>query len=325
MKKEAAIQGMRAVMRRQHKAWKTEQSYVRWLERYMHWLHAHRSRLPQDSRGRIEAFLTDLAVRARVSGKTQNCAFHAVLFFYREVLKEKIEHVSALRAKTGERMRHAPSRADVLAMLDALDDANGYPIRLIVQLLYGCGLRVSEPLKLRVKDIRFDTGLLTVREAKGDKDRVVRIPDPLKAPLAAQIRFARGLWERDQAAGIPVQLSEAYHRKNARARREWGWYFVFPQAVPCRHPRTGERVRYHLHESNIQRAVRTARIRARITAPLTPHHLRHAYATHLHDAGVSARDLQNVLGHKSLETTMVYLTPHAATVRSPLEVTASVA
>lgn len=307
---------VRARLRLQHRALTTERNYLGWIRRYNGWLCQQRP--AGSSAEKMSAFLTHLARVDRVAASTQNQAFNAILYMYR-TLGVELGDVKSLRAKPGTYERHAPSVADIRAVLGNLRDANGYPIRLLFQLLYGCGLRVSEPLGLRVKDVRMDRRELIIRQAKGGKDRVVKIPPSLVAPLQLQIQSARLIFERDAASETPIQVPTAMGRRSRSLCREWGWMFVFPGHVPVPHPRTGEMVRYSLHPANIQREVKRACGLAKLPVPFTPHHLRHSYATHTLDAGSNIHDVKECLGHANVETTMIYLHPQVDRVRSPLE------
>lgn len=303
-------------MRLQHRAWKTEQSYLGWIRRYMNWLKSNRP--AGDSAEKMGAFLTHIAQVEEVAASTQNQAFNAILYMYR-TLGVELGEVKSLRAKPGHHERHAPSMQEIRSVRDLLRDANGYPVRLLFDLLYGCGLRVSEPLGLRVKDVRMDKQELIIRQAKGGKDRVVKIPPSLFAPLQLQIQAARLMFERDQADGLPIQIPGALGRRSKSLCRQWGWMFVFPGHVPVEHPRTKERVRFSLHPGNIQREVKRACRLAKLPVPFTPHHLRHSYATHCLDSGANVHDVSECLGHASLKTTKLYLHPQTDRVKSPLE------
>lgn len=309
-------------MRLQHKSWKTEQSYIGWIRRYNSWLCSRRP--SGDSAEKMGAFLTHLAQVEEVAASTQNQAFNAILYMYR-TLGVELGEVKSLRAKPGKYERHAPSQGEISSMLEHLRDAQGYPIRLLVKLLYGCGLRVSEPLGLRVKDVRLDRRELIIRQAKGGKDRVVKIPPSLFAPLQLQIQSARLIFERDAADDLPIQIPTALGRRSRSLCRQWGWMFVFPAHEPVKHPRTGQLVRYSLHPGNIQRAVAKACRAAKLPVPFTPHHLRHSYATHTLDAGANIHDLSECLGHSNIETTKGYLHAEIERVRSPLEALINVA
>ena len=204
-------------------------------------------------------------------------------------------------------------------LLAAVGDQAGYPTRLVAHLLYGAGLRVTEPLELRLKDVDLAARRLVIRGAKGGKDRVVELPRMLVESVGAQVRVAQAVWRGDAAAGLPVAMPGLLATKSPKMALTEAWAWVFPAHQPMKHPRTGKRVRWRMHESNVQRAVRAAAERTGLAGKVTPHVLRHCYATHAHEAGAPARNLQEAMGHTQLETTMRYLTPSAAGVRSPLD------
>jgi len=316
MKITTAIESMVSVIRRKHLAHKTEASYVHWLKRYARfvaeccqpeWLPAQK----------LEAFLTQLA-RQDVSASTQNQAFNAILFFYREVLRVEVGKVDSLRAKKEVHLRYAPERHEVLAMIANLKDESDYPTTLIVKLIYGCGLRVSEPLNLRLKDVLLADSKLVLCAAKGGKDRTVSLPCSLVPELQAQLAYAKAVAEKDRQARLPVKLPGLLATKYPHWQFSPKWAFLFPAHRPCEF--RGQVVRWRCHEANVQRAVRSA---ARpLGLEMTPHHLRHAYATHCLNAGQNPRAIQQAMGHSQLETTMGYLHAEALSVQSPLEVVA---
>lgn len=313
---ETAIEKLRDAMRRRHLAWSTEQSYVAWLRRYCAWLRSCDPSL--DSTAKVSAFLTALA-HTDCSASTQNQALQALLMLYREVVGTDLGRVNALRAKRPQHVRYAPTRDEVRAILATIQDQGGYPTRLIVHLLYGCGLRVNEPLDLRIKDVDLENSRLTVHEAKGVKSRVIPIPCAMAEPLRRQIAVAAARWEQDAAAGIPVPLPHLLARKYPRNAFARGWYWLFPAHNTCLHPRTGETVRYRCLDTNVQRAVRAAASKCGLTGMVTPHCFRHAYATHAMQSGAYVRDVAEVLGHAHLDTTMGYLHAEAGRVTSPLD------
>ena len=316
MNSAAVLQKVSDVCRRKHLSYATEKSYLGWIQSYIGML----AELPAgwSSEEKVSAFLTREAKRG-VAAATQSQALNAVVFLYGQVLELPLEKVDALRVRRPAMIRTALSLEETRALLGAMEDYAGYPTRLIVRLLYGCGLRVTEPLELRVKDVDVVAGHLVVRQAKGNKDRMVGLPDCLRGEMAAQLRVARAVSAGDAAAGLPVALPTLIGTKYPKAQFEAGWAWVFPMERPCAHPRTGERVRWRMHEVNVQRAVRRAAARAGLEVKVTPHVLRHTYATHAHGAGAAARDLQAVLGHGKLETTMRYLEARPAGVQSPLD------
>ena len=298
---------VRDLCRLRHLALSTEQTYCGWVGSYIDWLMSHGRDLP-DSRARVEAFLTRMAHRG-AAASTQNQCFNALLFLYEQVRGEKLGDVRALRAKRPRTVRQALSREDTLALLDGVRDEAGYPTRLVVRMLYGCGLRVSEPLNLRVKDVDVAHSRLMIRGAKGGKDRVVCVPCGLMAEIKDQLKRARVVWARDQLDRMPVEVPGLLARKYKNAPHAWQWAWLFPAHRPCKHPRTGERVRYRMHEANVQRSVKLAARQLGLESLVTPHVLRHCWATHVLDVGANVRDVQEALGHASLETTMGYVHP----------------
>lgn len=314
---DQVIQKVRDRIRIKHLAWSTERSYVHWISRYARFARCLDRHLTHDHK--FEAFMSHLA-QQDVSASTQNQAFNALVFLYREVLQVQLGKIDALRAKRPQHIRIAPSREDTARLLASVEDRGGYPLRLIVRILYGCGLRLNEALELRLKDVQIGQGFLAIRDAKGGKDRVVRLPPSLVAPIRAQADAAKASWQRDSAETIPVELPGRLAIKYPHAALELGWYWLFPAQERCRHPRTGQVVRWHVHPSSVQRAVRSA-ARAIGLHGITPHCLRHAYATHALELGNSVRDVQQALGHACLETTAGYIHAEALRVRSPLETT----
>jgi site-specific recombinase XerD len=266
----------------------------------------------------VSAFLTSLA-HAECSPTTQNQALQSLLMFYREVHSVELGRIDALRAKRREHVRYAPTREETAALLTAVRDTGCYPVRLIVHLLYGCGLRVNEPLELRIKDVDIANSRLVVRQAKGGKDRVVPMPCSLVDPVRKQVAVAAALWQQDAAAGVPVPLPDRLEVKYPSYAHARAWYWLFPLRTRSEHPRTGATVRWHVLDTAVQRAVRDAAETCGLTGLITPHCLRHAYATHAMQAGANVRDVQQVMGHAHLDTTMGYLHAESGRVKSPLD------
>lgn len=317
MNRLQAIQRLREVARLKHLALSTEETYAGWLGRFVDFLHTLPKDAPALREGRIELFLTRLA-QSGCAASTQNQAFNSILFFYRQCLGLEIGKVEALRARRPAMIRVAPSVEEVRAVLGAAQDVHGYSTRLIIRLIYGCGLRVCEPLNLRVKDLEVAASRVILRGAKGGKDRMVALPCSLVPELQAQVRAARVVWEADGRNRVPVKLPGRLDEKYPHWRFAWAWAWVFPAHHPCADPRSGETVRWRCHEANVQKCVRDA---ARpLGLCLTPHHLRHAYATHVIRAGANIRDVQEQMGHAQMETTAGYITPRACGVPSPLEI-----
>jgi integrase len=313
------ISQVRSKIRMLHLALSTEDAYCGWIARYYDFCTGISRQLSPE--GKAEAFLSDLALRRRVSARTQNQAFAALLFLYREVVGRPLSQVASLRAKRPHHERTSPSRDQIRALRGAVEDTPTTPARLLVDLLYGCGLRVSEPLELRIKDLLWgegDHGQLLLKGAKGGKDRRVPIPRSCVAPLRLQVDRARTVWEWDRAnagaVGVPLPFSLAH--KYPRAPFLWQWFWVFPAANPCDDPRSGHRVRYHLLVDCVQRSVQRASAKVGLEGVITPHVLRHAFATHSREPIDTLRQL---LGHASLETTAGYLHPEIDRASNPLD------
>jgi integron integrase len=267
----------------------------------------------------LAAFLSSLAAR-RVSASTQNQALAAVLFLYKVVLGRPLRWMGDIaRARTPERLPVVLTRAEVRALLDRLEP----PIDLTARLLYGGGLRLFEALELRVKDVDLDTREILVRDGKGRKDRRSVLAAGLVEPLRRHLERVHAQHQRDVAAGCGfVALPDALRLKYPGAPREWPWQWVFPASRHYVDPGTGERRRHHLHETVIQRAIRSASRAAGLTKHVTPHALRHSFATHLLEDGYDIRTIQELLGHKDVSTTMVYthvLNRGGLCIRSPLD------
>lgn len=309
-------QKMVDLIRTRHLSLSTERTYVDWFNRYCRWAKTYSATATDTEK--VGAFLTHLA-KTGVSASTQNQAFNALIFLYRETLQRPIEKIESLRAKKTERVRHAVSVDEVRKFLLAVKDRSGYPTRLIVHLLYGCGMRVNEPLDLRIKDIKLAESQIVIHQAKGGKDRVVAIPCALVDPIRRQIERARIKWQDDKAAGLPVKMPDALERKYPRHGLTWSWYWLFPQHSPCVDPRSGKTVRWRCLDVTVQRAVREAVQTEGLDCMITPHILRHCYATHALDRGSNIRAVQQAMGHTSLETTMGYIHAEATSVKSPLD------
>ena len=314
VKAEEAIQKLKDVIRRKHFSLSTEDSYCGWLKRFCSYIKKFPPRTPSERK--VEQFLTSLA-RNDVAASTQNQALNAMVFFYREVLGVDLKNIQSLRAKRPAHIRHSPSREDTLRLIEMLQSETGLEVSLAVRLIYGCGLRVTEPLSLRIKDVDLESGKLVIRSAKGGKDRVVPIPRSTLDDLQKQMKSTRAVWKKDQADKIPVALPGQLAEKYPRSQFSWNWAWFFPAAQPCVHPRSGKRVRWRLHEAKLQRAVRKAC--DKLGCSILPHELRHAYATHSLNRGTNPRAIQEIMGHKSLETTMGYLHVEPLAVASPLD------
>jgi integron integrase len=305
-------------MRRLGMSRRTEEAYVGWIRRF---ILANGKRHPRSLGAlEVEAFLTRMATEGKVAASTQNQALSGLLFLYREVLGIELPWMEEIRrAKRPQRLPVVLTREEVQALFDELDGLDW----LMASLLYGSGLRLMECIRLRVKDLDFARGELTVRQGKGGKDRRTMLPARLRDPLQAQLREVRRVHRRDLDAGFgEVWLPDALARKYLGAAREWAWQYVFPARRRSADPRTGVVRRHHADESALQRAVKSAVRRAGIDKPATCHTLRHSFATHLLEDGYDIRTIQELLGHKDVTTTQIYthvLNRGGRGVRSPLD------
>lgn len=316
---ENLLTKLREIIRLRHYAESTEKSYMHWVKRFL--FHREESGLDgEPTAADVKAFLTRLAMVEKVSASTQNQAFSALLLLFREVLrKELTEMEQTVRARRGRKLPVVLSVDDVLALLGAMDEQ----YRLMVQLLYGGGLRLMELIRLRVKDIDFEAGLVFVRSGKGDKDRSTLLPESLHGPLREHLQIVRRWHEEDLANGFgAAPLPDALDRKYPQAAREWGWQYLFPADKVAQDPADGKVRRYHVYEKTVQAAIRRAVKKAGIVKHATAHTLRHTFATHLLQQGADIREIQELLGHTSVETTMIYthvLRSLRTKARSPLD------
>lgn len=307
----------RGVMRVRRMSLRTEQSYLYYIHRYIKFF---RRRPDELGATQIEQFLTHLAVDRNVAASTQNVAFSALLFLYREVLHIELQNVSAVRAHRNRRAPVVLSKAEVSQLLAYV----AAPHQLLTSLLYGAGLRVSEGLRLRVKDIDFDGGILLIRAGKGDRDRHAVLPEKLVPRLRVHLDVCRERWLQEQAVTpLAVFMPHALARKYPSAAQEWAWQFAFPALRPSIDPRDGCLKRHHLSQDVLQRELKNAVARSSLTKSATPHTLRHSFATHLLESGYDIRTVQDLLGHSDVRTTQIYL--HTMNrpglgVRSPLDV-----
>lgn len=313
---------LRERIRYLHYSLRTEDVYVHWCRTFIRF---HGIRHPAEMGGpEVEAFLSWLSNERKVAASTHRQALSALLFLYGKVLGVALPWMEEIgRPKVQRRLPVVLSRDEVVAVLQALEGEH----RLLAQLLYGTGMRITEGLQLRVKDLDFAHGALVVREGKGSKDRVVMLPQSLVPGLQAQLRAARVLWLRDQEQGKGgVFMPDALERKYPRAGSSWAWFWVFPQAEHATDPRSGVVRRHHHYDQTFQRAFKRAVAIAGIAKPATPHTLRHCFATHLLQSGYDIRTVQELLGHSDVATTMIYthvLKVGGGGVRSPLDALAA--
>ena len=306
---------LRTEIRRAGMAYRTEQTYVGWYKRFVRF---HELKNPKEmGRGEVEAFLNHLALKRKVSVATQKQALNALVFLFVRTLKHPAEEYHFRRAKTAKRLPVVLSKEEVKRVLQEAEE--GAP-RLFLGLLYGCGLRVSEGLRLRVKDVDLTNGLVWVREGKGGKDRCLCLPERLRGAMKRQVDAARVLFRQDEATkeGARVWVEPSLNRKSAgRFARSWNWFWVFPAVKRSKDPRDGKEgglrssgagalKRHHVLEGAVSKWLKKAVVRAGVEKRVTAHVLRHSYATHLLQDGVDLRTIQEALGHADVKTTEVY-------------------
>jgi integron integrase len=311
-------------IRRRGFLWRTEQTYRAWGRRFAAFL-APKSVMVAAG-PEVEAFLTDLAVKHRSAAATQRQALNALVFLMQEALKIDLGDISGFRrAEAGRRLPVVLTQDECVRLFAAM---SGTP-RLMAQLAYGAGLRVSELVRLRVQAVDLERRQLMVRSGKGDKDRLTPLPERLCAPLALQVDRLRKLHAEDRLAGAPgVWLPEGLERKfrgrgaEHSAGEEWRWQWLFPSRELMLDPQTGLRRRHHVLDGTFQKAIKAAAESAGLAKRVTPHVLRHSFATHLLEAGTDIRTVQDLLGHESVETTQIYthvMVKPGMGVRSPLD------
>jgi len=311
------LESVRRAIRVRHYSRRTEDTYVYWTRWFILF---HKKRHPEAMGEReVRAFLSYLATERDVAPATQNQALNALVFLYKAVLERPLGEIpGTVRAKKRPRLPVVLTPQEVARVLEKLSGTAW----LVACLEYGSGLRLLESVRLRVKDLDFDHRAILVRNGKGDKDRVVTLPDELAVPLQRHLEARRTLFERDRAAGFgTVSLPHALARKYPNAPSEWGWQYVFPATQIGRDPRSGERRRHHLDESAVQKAVKRAVRAAEIAKPATCHTMRHSFATHLLENGADIRTVQEQLGHADVRTTQIYthvIRRGGLAVRSPL-------
>jgi len=309
---------VRNAIRRRNYSYRTEEAYVHWIRRFIYF--SGRRHPAELGAAEVTAFVSHLARERDVAAATQNQALSALLFLYKEVLGQPLPWLDELeRAKRPARLPTVLTREEVERLLAAMRGTKW----LMASLLYGSGLRLTECLKLRVKDIDFGYGQILVRDGKGAKDRVTMLPASLVEPLKRQLQIAKLLHDADVARGYgEVELPDALARKYPRAPYEWAWKFVFPSERLSVDPRTGAIRRHHVYENFVTRGVKRAARAARIEKHVSCHTLRHSFATHLLEAGYDIRTVQELLGHADVSTTMIYthvLNKGGRGVASPLD------
>lgn len=298
---------MKDMLRLRHRSYLTEKTYLKWVDSFKSFISQKDPTLLDE--GDIRSYLTYLAVERKVSVSTQNQAFNALLFLFKHALDTPINNLEdTIRSKIPARLPVVLTTFEIQTIIQKLNQ----PYRLMASLIYGGGLRLDECLSLRIKDLDFDKPALIVREGKGKKDRITLLPLGLIPTLKDHILTVQQLYNMDRASDSPgVTIGESLNRKYPGAAKEWGWFWVFPSNGFSENPYTSQMNRYHLHPSGLQRAFRSAVVSSRITKRASVHTLRHSFATHLLEAGYDIRTIQELLGHSSVQTTMIYT--HVAT------------
>ncbi len=297
-----ALSELVKILRLKHLSYATEKAYVGWVKRFLEFCCKIGVAMPTNDS--VEQYLTHLAVEEDVSKTTQNLAFNAILFYFRNVLGKKLTiSQKSIIARPSRKLPIWLAREDIEKILLHLSGVD----RLIAKILYGSGLRISECMDLRIKDVDFSSNTLIVRAGKGDKDRITVLPKSTMDDLKTQIFSARKIFEKDRAEFVAgVALPDALERKYPKAGLEWSWFWMFPAKSLSIDPRSRIVRRYHVLENSIQRRFKEAVRKAGVNESASVHTLRHSFATHLLSAGYDIRTVQELLGHSHLSTTMIY-------------------
>jgi integron integrase len=308
----------REALRLRHRSLSTEKTYLLWIRQFRGFV---KDRQPFSLEGKdIRTFLSFLAVEKRVSAATQNQALNAIVFLYRNVLEKEIEgEIDSVRARQTRRLPVVLTPKEVNAIFSSMSGVN----RLMARFIYGCGLRIQECLRMRVKDIDFERGLVIVRAGKGDKYRRTMLPETLTGELCEHMNRMRLIHEEDRKNNANgVELPAALERKYPNAGKEWRWFWLFPAHTLSVDPESHIMRRHHIHPSALQKAFKIAAGKAAIAKHVSVHTLRHSFATHLLEKGHDIRTIQELLGHTNVQTTMIYthvVKKNILGVRSPLD------
>ena len=308
----------RSAMRVRHYSIRTERAYAQWIGRLLSFYKDK----PAESidTDDIQSYLNYLAEERKVAASTQNQALNAIVFFFKEVLKRDPGDFSDfVRAKQPLHVPEVLTRSEVERLLDAMSGVN----QLMAGLLYGAGLRLMECIRLRVKDIDFDAGRLTIRDGKGRKDRITMLPERFQHLLKQQLEQAQALYESDLKKNVAgAYVWPGLNRKYPNAAKEWIWQYVFSSSRLTVDPRSHTTRRHHVHASSLQKAVKNAAAKAGLSKRVTCHTLRHSFATHLLENGCDIRTVQELMGHSNVATTMIYthvLNRPGLSVKSPAD------
>ena len=312
------VDQIQEVMRYHHYAIRTEQTYIKWILDYIRF---NETRHPREmGKPEIEHFLSHLAVNRKVAASTQNQALNAIIFLYKHVLDMPLnDHIDAIRSQKQKNLPTVLSTSEINLFFKHINGTN----ELMAKLLYGAGLRLMECVRLRIKDVDFDNHQIIVRDGKGGKDRATVLPKAVQEDLRFHLKSVHKHFELDLAEGCAgVYMPDALARKYPGAGKSWIWQWVFPAKSCSRDPRTDIIRRHHTHETGLQKAVANAARKAGINKRVSPHTLRHSFATHMLEAGKDIRRVQELLGHADVRTTMIYthvMSTNFATLGSPLD------
>lgn len=310
---------LRERVRMQHKSNGTADAYWHWVNRFLDFNLANKIGKETKAEAAVEKFLTHIANRECVSANTQNQAFSALCYFYRDVLGRELVGVSALRAKRPDRIADICDTSEIALLLNEMTGVN----RLIFSMLYGCILRSSDLAAVRLKDLDFNRKQLKIWDAKGAKSRLVPFPTVLHDDVNRQIESVKCLWRGDVADGLNgVSLPDAWGRKSPSSHLDLPWFYLFPADNYSKHPVTGKLLRHHRDTSTFSKALKAAVRSAGILKRITPHCLRHSGSTHAIENGMNVLVLKEILGHSDITTTMTYIhlsKEGITSAKSPLE------
>ena len=298
---------------------RTEKTYIHWVREYILF---HNKRHPREMDvPEINQFITHLVVERKASASTQNQAISAIIFLYRNVLHMELDQstLNFVRPKRGTRVPTVLSKEEAREIISNMSGT----YKLMTQILYGCGLRITECLRLRIKDIDFDNHRVIIFDGKGGGDRLTMLPDSVIPMLRSHIEQVRALHNKDTAAGFgSVYMPYGLDKKYPAAHKQWIWQYLFPASSLYTDPQTGKTQRHHIHETALQKAIRAAVKTSKVDKRVTPHTFRHSFATHLLQSGYDIRTVQELLGHKDAKTTKIYthvLQRGGLAVKSPLD------
>jgi len=301
MTKSPFLESIRTTLRVNRYSLHTEKSYLYWIKKFICF---HSKRHPKDmAEPEVELFLTHLALIEKVSPLTQNQALCALIFMYRKVLDRELNNMQFQFARVPQRVPQVLSHNEALTIINNLSGRS----KMIASLMYGGGLRVSEVLRLRVKDLDFERNTVFVYQAKGQKDRITLLPENLKEALTHQIDKVREVHQKDLDAGFGLtSLPPSLIRKYGNAAKNFYWQYLFPSTTRCEHPHDGYPCRHHVHQTTFRKALKVAVGKSGIAKRVTSHTFRHSFATRMLETGHDIRVVQELLGHDDIKTTQIY-------------------